>query len=154
MIWMVNALSGKVVKNFIGHEEKVIFARFSIFDGGKQIISCSSDQTLRLWSPSTAECIIKLRHQGGKASYHNEVILCFALHTSRPLVLSGGIDGTVYAAHYQTGEIQGMIGKHTDSVESIDICEELQLAVSGGIDQQIFVYDLKTLSIRHKLSPA
>ena len=35
MIWMVNALSGKVVRNFIGHEEKVIFARFSIFDSGK-----------------------------------------------------------------------------------------------------------------------
>lgn len=47
-----------------------------------------------------------------------------------------------------------MIGKHSDSAESIDICEELQLAVSGGIDPYIFIYDLKTLSIRHKLTPA
>jgi len=35
MIWMVNAVTGKVVKNYIGHEDKVIYARFSLFDGGK-----------------------------------------------------------------------------------------------------------------------
>ena len=35
MIWMVNAASGKVMANFIGHEEAVVMAKFSIFDGGK-----------------------------------------------------------------------------------------------------------------------
>jgi len=43
MIWMVNALTGKVIKNYIGHEDKVTFAKFSLFDSGKQIISCSAD---------------------------------------------------------------------------------------------------------------
>ena len=100
MIWMVNALSGKVVRNYIGHEEKVIFARFSLFDGGKQILSCSSDQSVRLWAPNTSECLVKIKNSGGKSAYHNEVILCFALHPSRPLIISGGIDGSVYAAHY------------------------------------------------------
>lgn len=35
MIWMINAASGKVMANFIGHEDEVVMARFSIFDGGK-----------------------------------------------------------------------------------------------------------------------
>lgn len=35
MIWMVNAVTGKVMANFIGHEEEVLMARFSLFDGGK-----------------------------------------------------------------------------------------------------------------------
>lgn len=35
MIWMVNALTGKVIKNYIGHEDKVTFAKFSSFDSGK-----------------------------------------------------------------------------------------------------------------------
>jgi len=35
MIWMVNAVSGKVMSNFIGHENEVLMARFSLFDGGK-----------------------------------------------------------------------------------------------------------------------
>ena len=35
MIWMVNAVSGKVMANFIGHENEVLMAKFSLFDGGK-----------------------------------------------------------------------------------------------------------------------
>jgi len=43
MVWMINAVNGKVMANFMGHEEEVISAKFSLSDGGKQIISCSSD---------------------------------------------------------------------------------------------------------------
>lgn len=125
MIWMVNAVSGKVMANFIGHEEEVLMARFSLFDGGKQVVSCSSDKTVRLWSPIKGECLMTVRNGTGKMPYHEEAIQCFALHPSRPLILTGGSDGTVFGAHYQTGEISGVIGTHADSVESVAISEEL-----------------------------
>lgn len=46
-----------------------------------------------------------------------------------------------------------MIGKHNDSVESVALSEELQMGVSAGIDNQILVYDLKGLTIRHRIKP-
>jgi WD40 repeat protein len=74
MIWMVNAVSGKVMANFIGHEEEVLMARFSLFDGGKQVVSCSSDKTVRLWSPIKGECLMTVRNGTGKMPYHEEAI--------------------------------------------------------------------------------
>lgn len=46
-----------------------------------------------------------------------------------------------------------MVGEHKDTVESIVISPELMMAASGGIDNTIFVYDLKDSSIRHRIEP-
>jgi hypothetical protein len=35
MIWMISAQTNKVVSNFIGHENHVMAALFTKFDGGK-----------------------------------------------------------------------------------------------------------------------
>lgn len=88
-----------------------------------------------------------------KVSYHDSEILCFALHPTRPFALTGGADGGVFGAHYGTGEVSGLVGKHKDSCESVAISEELQMGVSAGIDSQILIYDLKGLTIRHRISP-
>ena len=56
--------------NFIGHEDEVVMARFSIFDGGKQIISCSADKTIRVWSPIKSECLNVVKTGGAKLPYH------------------------------------------------------------------------------------
>ena len=53
MVWLVNALNGKVLASFIGHEEEVLNAKFSIEDKGKHIVSVSADKTIRVWSPLT-----------------------------------------------------------------------------------------------------
>ena len=129
-------------------------AKFSLFDGGKQVVSCSTDKTVRLWSPIKGECLITVKNGSGKLPYHEEAIQCFALHPSRPLILTGGADGSVFGAHYQTGEISGIIGQHTDSVESVALSEDLQMGVSAGIDKQILIYDLKGLTVRHRVVPS
>jgi WD40 repeat protein len=35
MIWMINAVNGKVLQSFIGHEADVTMAMFTKVDGGK-----------------------------------------------------------------------------------------------------------------------
>lgn len=122
---MVNAGNGKVMQSFIGHEADVTMAQFTKADGGKQIVSCSADKTIRLWAPAKGECLMTTRNGGAKLPYHEDEITCFALHPSRPLVLSGGSEGSVFGAHYVTGEISGMVGKHQDTCESVAISEEL-----------------------------
>jgi WD40 repeat protein len=62
MIWLVNVVNGKIMGNFIGHEEEVTMAQFTRSDGGKQIISASGDGTIRVWSPLQSECIKTIRN--------------------------------------------------------------------------------------------
>lgn len=51
MIWLVNAVNGKIMANLIGHEDEVLKAHFSMDDRGKHIVSSSADKSIRVWSP-------------------------------------------------------------------------------------------------------
>lgn len=44
--------------------------------------------------------------------FHENQILCFALHPDMPVILSGDEDGKVFASQYMTGEVNGVIGQH------------------------------------------
>lgn len=150
MIWLVNAVNGKVMANMIGHEEEVLSAQFTKEDRGKHIVSCSADKSLKVWSPLTSECVVTLKSygSGSKKEFHESQILCFALHPEMPVILSGDEDGRVFASQYMTGEINGVIGTHTDSVESIAISQTQPIACSAGIDSKIHVYDLTNFTKR------
>lgn len=99
MIWVVNAMSGKIMQQFMGHEGDVVMAMFTKHDDGKQIISCSTDKTVKLWNPMTAECIMTTRTGSDKGKpYHDDEIQCFDLHPTRPLIMTGGASGKVFGA--------------------------------------------------------
>ena len=150
MIWLVNAVNGKIMANLIGHEEEVMNANFTLEDKGKHIVSCSADKSLRVWSPLQQECIQTLRSYGtgSRKEFHESQILCFELHPDMPVVLSGDEDGRVFASQYMTGEINGVIGTHQDSCESIAISRTQPIACSAGIDSKINVYDMTNFTLR------
>lgn len=153
MIWLINAQSGKMMQSYAGHENDVLSAQFTRADGGKQIISCSADKTIKLWSPKDAECITTIKNGASKLPFHDGEIMCMVLHPKSPVLMSGASDGTVCGANYTSGESFGRIGQHSDSVESVALSEELNIGVSGGIDSQLFIYDLKSLQVRKKIAP-
>ena len=101
MIWLINAVNGKVMASFAGHEDEVNCAYFTLEDKNKHIVSASADKTVRVWSPMQASCIQTLR--AGKTLFHQSSILCIALHHDKPVVLSGDSDGKVFASQYMTG---------------------------------------------------
>lgn len=74
------------------------------------------------------------------------------MHHERPLVVSGDMEGKMFFANYQTGEIGGMIGEHADTVESITMSRTLPVCVSAGIDTKINIYDLNTMQIRTSIT--
>lgn len=57
MIWMFNGLNGEYLNSFAGHEKEVLLAKFTLNDGGKHIVSSSSDLSIRLWSPIKGTCL-------------------------------------------------------------------------------------------------
>ena len=61
MIWVVNALNGKIMQQFMGHEGDVVMAMFTKHDDGKSVISVSADKTVKLWNPIKGECIMTTR---------------------------------------------------------------------------------------------
>ena len=64
MIWIVNAVNGKVMANLIGHDEEVLTATFTLDHKGKHIVSSSADKSIRVWSPLKLECVQTLRSFG------------------------------------------------------------------------------------------
>ena len=98
MVWLINAVNGKVMASFAGHEDEVNCAYFTKDDKGKHIVSASADQTIRVWSPLQADCVQTVRGKGGKAVFHTGSILCLALHHEKPLALSGDAAGNVFAS--------------------------------------------------------
>ena len=123
MIWLVNAVNGKTMANFIGHQDEVLKGQFSLEDRGKHIVSSSADKSIKVWSPLQQECLITLKSfgVGTRGEFHESQILCFALHPKMPIILSGDESGRVFCSQYVTGEINGVIGSHADSCESIII---------------------------------
>ena len=51
MIWLVNAVNGKIMANFIGHQDEVLKGQFTLEDRGKHIVSSSADKSIKVWSP-------------------------------------------------------------------------------------------------------
>ena len=150
MVWLVNALNGKILASLIGHEEEVLSARFTLEDKGKHIVSISSDKTVRVWSPLSQECVTKIKSFGtaSRKLFHEKPIFCLALHPEIPVVLTGDEEGKVYVSQYMTGEVNGIIGQHADSCESIAISKTQPIACSAGIDSKINVYDMTNFTQR------
>jgi len=107
MMWLVQATNGKIMQQFMGHDGDVIGAQFSKMDGGKQIISISADKTVKTWDPMSGKCLNTIRNGESKNPYHEDEIQCYDIHPNRPLVMTGGSEGGVFGAHYQTGEVLG-----------------------------------------------
>ena len=86
--------------------------------------------------------------------FHDSEINVFGLHHERPMIVSGDLQGKVYYSNYMTGEVGGMIGDHTDSVESICFSKNYPVCVSAGIDTKINIYDLTRTELRSKIEPS
>jgi WD40 repeat protein len=67
------------------------------------------------------------------------------------VVLSGDRAGKVFYSNYQTGEVGSMLGSHKNSVESVDISKAFPLAVSGGIDDKVLIYDVNHYTQRSEI---
>ena len=77
MIWMFNGQNGQFLNCLQGHTADVLSAQFTLNDGGKHIVSSSSDKTIRLWSPMKNTCLQTVKTSHGKI-FHDSDINIFA----------------------------------------------------------------------------
>ena len=101
MIWLLNGANGQYISCFSGHKDSVNDAQFSKHDGGKLIVSCSSDKTVKVWSPKKTDCLVTI--EGKASTWHSCRVNCLALCDTQPLVISGDISGRIFSSNYMTG---------------------------------------------------
>jgi len=151
MIWLMHGATGDFLACLSGHEAEVLAAKFTVANGGKQIISAGADKTLRVWSPANQKCLHVIKKSKATQDFHQAGINVFALHHEQPLVVSGDLDGVVCYSNYQTGETGGTLGKHDDSVECIAFCKSAPCCVSVGMNPVINIYNLKDSKLRQQV---
>jgi ribosome assembly protein SQT1 len=110
MVWMFNALNGEFT-TYTGHEDAINNAEFT--PDGKQIVSISNDQSVKVWNPRTTKCMQTIQ---GEMFHKNPIISMFMINQS---IVTGDSEGYIYIAQYKTGETVGPVTKHSEAVESI-----------------------------------
>nr|VFJ46503.1 MAG: WD40 repeat [Candidatus Kentron sp. FW] len=139
----------KLVKVLAGHTDDVMAAAFT--PDGKYLLSGSDDQTIRLWDGRDGKFIKQLAEQDSRVS-------SLAISPDGKKVLSGpGYPPyTVNVFAIPSGQRLRRFTEHKNVVIATAISPpddqgRKLAATGGGSDQEIYLWDLATGEIRHKL---
>jgi len=107
--------------------------------GGRRIITCSDDGSLRLWDPENGVQIGNDWRDGG-----NEGVWSIALSPNGKSVASGDSDGKVRLWDVETKKVVARWTGHADTVRSVCWSVDGERLVSGSEDGTIRVWDVET----------
>ena len=107
------------------------------FPGGKRVLSCSSDATIKMWEVETQSCL-KTFHG------HARGVLCAAVTPNETTIASGSFDCTIKLWSVAGGVCIQTLRVHTGVVQSVAFSPDGLLLASGAGDRIMHVYSLKT----------
>jgi WD40 repeat protein/serine/threonine protein kinase len=132
----LNLLWTKGQSTLKGHGKTVTGVAFAA--GGQHVISCSSENTLRIWDPATGREVFRFK------TAHVHPITCVAVSADGRRAASGGEDYVVKIWDTKTGdEIQTLKG-HKGFVVTVAISGDGERVVSGSADRTVRVWDVKS----------
>jgi WD40 repeat protein len=104
---------------------------------GKQVVSSSSDRTIRLWDAATGAALQTLEG-------HTDYISSVAFSPDGKQVVSGSDDRTVQLWDAATGAALRTLEGHTSYITSVAFSPDGKQVVSGSGDQTVRLWDAAT----------
>nr|XP_009614879.1 angio-associated migratory cell protein-like [Nicotiana tomentosiformis] len=141
-VWMWNADNMAFMNMFLGHRRSVTCGGFT--PDGKLICTRSDDATLRIWDPRSAQSI----HVVSGHPYHTEGLTCLTISVDSTLALTGSKDGSAHIVNITTGRVVTSLSAHTDSIECVGFSASAPWASTGGLDNNLIIWDLQHSSPR------
>ncbi|MDB9308420.1 P-loop NTPase fold protein [Aphanizomenon sp. CS-733/32] len=134
-IW--NLLSGTKLLSCQGHKGSIWSLAFN--HDGTQIVSGSSDMTVRLWNVTTGQAIDR------PLWVHRDFVKTVAFNHNSTQVVSGSDDRRVRLWDVTTGQaIDRPSWVHKDFVKSVAFNHDGSMLVSGGRDNMVRLWDVTT----------
>jgi len=134
---MKQASATQLRQTMRGHTEWV--TGIAHLPGGRHIITCSDDGSLRLWDLESGVQIGNDWRDGGK-----EGVWSIALAPNGKSVASGGRDGKVRLWDVETKKVVARWTGHTNTLRSLCWNVDGERLVSGSSDGTIRVWDVET----------
>jgi WD40 repeat protein len=141
LIHLVNATSGQRTATLVGHESKVNEVRFTL--SGDLALSCSDDQTVRVWDLQSGKEIRCLRG-------HTSGIWCLDVSADGKYAASAGsgypeneTDCTIRIWDINTGgEVARYVG-HRKGIRSVRFNRSGDLLMSASVDKTVRLWKVK-----------
>ncbi|PVH71123.1 vegetative incompatibility protein HET-E-1 [Cadophora sp. DSE1049] len=118
-----------------GHTNAVTSVAFS--SDGKQVVSGSVDETVRLWDAATGAALQMLEG-------HTSEVTSVAFSPDGKQVVSGSYDKTVRLWDVAAGAALQTLEGHTDEVTSVAFSPDGKQVVSGSYDRTVRLWDATT----------
>ncbi|PPQ81031.1 hypothetical protein CVT25_014426 [Psilocybe cyanescens] len=104
---------------------------------GSQVVSGSSDETVRIWNVTTGEVVAELKG-------HTDWVRSVAFSQDGSQVVYGSSDRTIRIWDVMSGEVVAELKGHTDSVRSITFSQDSSLVISGSDNEKVQIWNLIT----------
>jgi eukaryotic-like serine/threonine-protein kinase len=136
--WEYNYLYTLFTKNQRVFNGNAADVRSVAFDpDGKQIVSCGSDGTLKLWDAETGREVIRFRGLGGHLN-------CAALSPDGTMLVAGGLRGTLKVLDTANGQDIVKLEGHLPAVTCVAISPDGKRFASGSVDGTLKMWDAQT----------
>jgi WD40 repeat protein len=143
-VYVMDGISGDLISMLEEHEDRV--SRVDVSPDGSQLVSATSDGTLRLWDVSSGQLLRKLHGIVGGLS-----LMGVEFSSDGAWIGARYLGGTTYIWNTNTGRLHSRLEEHSGRVRSLTLSKDGSHLIAGGLMESIKVWDTDTSELVNSL---